>query len=114
MSATIIMFNDKKKLEEFMKMMNVREVSAKEVVIKRDGGKDIFISNPHIVIANVGGHEVYQISGNVSEKSSVSEKDISIVMEKTGKTREEVVRKLEELDNDLATAIIELKEAENL
>ena len=56
------------------------------------------------------GKDVYQISGEVSESISINEKDIEFVMEKTGKDRDTVVKKLEELNNDLVKAIMELKE----
>lgn len=53
---------------------------------------------------------MYQISGEVSESISVNEKDIEFVMEKTGKDRDIVVKKMEELNNNLVKAIMELKE----
>lgn len=101
---------DPKKVKEMMKKlnMNVREVRAEEVVIKCKK-KNIVISQPEIMIADMMGKEVYQISGVVSESDQISEKDIKMVMQKTGKSRETVVKKLEELNNDLAKAILELK-----
>ncbi|MBI2971139.1 MAG: nascent polypeptide-associated complex protein [Candidatus Aenigmarchaeota archaeon] len=102
--------NDKK-LQEAMKKLNlnVREVNAEEVIIKCKD-RNIIISKPEIMIADMLGKEVYQITGEISESASSSETDIKLVMEKTGKDRETVVRKLEELDNDLAKAIMELTE----
>lgn len=102
--------NDPKKLEKMMKKlnMNVKQVNAEEVVIKT-GEKDIVISDPEIMIVNTMGKDIYQITGSVSEKNHTNEDDIKTVMEKTGKDRETVVKKLEELDNDLAKAIMELK-----
>ena len=102
--------NDKK-IQEAMKRLNlnVREVKAEEVAIKCSD-RTILISKPEIMIATVMGKDVYQISGVVSESSRLNEHDIALVMEKTGKDRETVVKKLEELDNDLAQAIMELRE----
>lgn len=102
---------DPKKLEQMMKKLNlnVREVEAELVTIKTKE-KDIIIKKPNVMIADMMGKEVYQITGEVYEKLPVEESDISLVMEKTGKDRETVVKKLEELDNDLAKAIKELKE----
>ncbi|MFH0832178.1 MAG: nascent polypeptide-associated complex protein [Candidatus Aenigmatarchaeota archaeon] len=99
-----------KKMQEILKKMNmnVREVRAEEVII-RCKDKNIIISKPEIMIADMLGKEVYQITGEVSESSNMSEKDIALVMEKTGKDRETVVKKLEELNNDIVNAIIELK-----
>jgi len=104
---------DPKKLEKMMKKLNlnVQEIPAEVVVIKTKQ-KNIIISKPEIMLAKLMGRDVYQISGEVSESYNVSEEDIQMVMEKTGKDRDAVVRKLEELNNDLARAIIELKEAE--
>ncbi|MDI6721278.1 MAG: nascent polypeptide-associated complex protein [Candidatus Aenigmarchaeota archaeon] len=103
--------NDPKKIEKMMKRLNlnVRQVDADKVVIEGKE-KKIVIRNPEIMIADMMGREVYQITGNVEESMPVREEDILMVMEKTGKDRKTVVEKLEELDNDLARAIIELKE----
>ena len=99
-----------KKIQEMMKKlnMNVQELEAEEVIIKTKK-KNIIISKPEVMIADMMGKEVYQISGEVSEADIISDKDIEMVMEKTGKDRDIVVKKLEELDNDLARAIMELK-----
>lgn len=101
---------DPKKIQQMMKKLNlnVEQVDAEEVIIKTKT-KTIIISNPEVMIADMMGKEVYQISGEVSEAELIDEKDIQVVMEKTGKNRDEVVKKLEELNNDLARAIIELK-----
>lgn len=100
-------FSDSKKIEEMMKKMNmnIKNVEALEVVIKTKD-KNITISKPEVMIANIMGKDVYQITGQIKE---TSEEDIKLVMDKTGKDRETVEQTLEELDNDLAKAIIELK-----
>ena len=102
---------DPKKMQKLMKKLNidVQEIEAKRVVIECEG-KDIIISNPEIVLADMMGKSVYQITGEVSESYPINEEDIKMVMDKTGKDRETVVKKLEELNNDLARAIMELKE----
>jgi alpha-NAC-related protein len=102
--------SDPKKMEKLMKKLNlnVRQVEAEEVIIKGKG-KKIVIKKPEIMIADMMGREVYQITGEVQE-SMVNEEDIQLVMQQTGKDRKTVVEKLEELDNDLAQAILELKE----
>ena len=82
---------------------------AEEVIIKTKT-KNIIISAPEVMITDMMGKEVYQISGEVSEAGNINEDDVKMIMEKTGKDRETVVKKLEELDNDLAKAIMELKE----
>lgn len=106
------MFGKEKKVEEMMKKLNlkVRELEAERVLIQGKN-KEIIIKKPQVMIADMMGKEVYQITGDVYERIPPKEEDIKIVMTKTGKDRETVVKKLEELNNDLARAIIELKES---
>ncbi len=101
---------DPKKIQEMMKKlnMNVQQIDADEVIIKAKG-RNIVISRPEVMLTNMMGKDVYQVTGEVSEAESISEKDIEIVMEKTGKDRDAVVKTLERLDNDLARAVMELK-----
>ena len=98
-----------KKIQEMMKKMNmnVKEIKAQEVIIK-SSDKNITISEPEVMLTNVMGKNVYQISGQVSENKT-NEEDIKMVMEQTGKDRETVSKTLEKLNNDLAKCIIELK-----
>jgi alpha-NAC-related protein len=101
---------NKENVEKAIRKMGVelREMEASEVIIKTTGYQ-IRITKPEIVIANILGKKVYQISGEETmENLEPKEEDIKIVMEKTGKDRETVVNKLRELNNDLAKAIIEL------
>ena len=104
---------DPKKIQDMMKKLNinVNQIEAEEVIIKQKN-KNIIISNPEVMVTNMMGKDIYQISGEISESEQINEQDIKTVMEKTGKARKTVVKKLEELDSDLARAIIELKESE--
>ena len=101
---------DPKKMKEMMKKLNmqVEEMNAEEVLIKKEDG-DIKIKNPEIMITNMSGRKVFQITGDISEASGPSKEDIEMVMEQTGADEETVSNKLEELNNDLAQAIIDLK-----
>jgi len=98
------------RIEKMMKKMGIKTemIDAEEVIIKCKD-KKIIIEKPTVMLTNVMGQDAYQVTGSV-RVISVNEDDIKMVMEKTGKSREEVVAKLEELNNDLARAIIELKE----
>lgn len=101
---------NKKDVEKIMKKigMELSEMDAREVIIKTSEYQ-IRIENPEVIIANILGKKVYQISGEEKlENLEPKEEDIKLVMEKTGKDRETVVNKLKELNNDLARAIIEL------
>ncbi len=101
---------DPKKMQQLMKKLNinVQQIPAEEVIIKCKD-KDIVIKKPEVMLADMMGRDVYQITGDVTEASAVSEEDIQMVMEQTGKDRKTVTEKLEELDHDLARAIMELK-----
>ena len=101
---------DPKKMEQMMKKlnMNVKNIDAKEVIIKTDNG-NIIISDPEVMVVDMMGKDVYQITGDISGKKGSNEEDIKMVMEHTGKDRQTVEKKLEELNNDLAKAIMELK-----
>jgi len=101
------------KMEKMMKKMGIKttQIDAEQVIINCKD-KKIIIDNPNIMVTNVMGQDAYQITGSVREEKAVREEDIKMVMEKTGKPREEVLAKLEELDNDLVRAIMELKEKE--
>ncbi len=104
---------DPKKIQDMMKKLNinVNQIEAEEVII-RQKDKNIIISKPEVMVTNMMGKDIYQISGEISESENISEHDIQMVMEKTGKDRDTVVKKLEELNSDLARAIMELKEEE--
>ena len=100
--------NDPKKVEQMMKKLNIttKQVDATEVIIKSRNG-NIVIEKPEVMIMHMMGKEVYQITGK--QKKGAKEDDVKMVMEHTGKDRATVEKKLEELNNDLAKTIMELK-----
>ena len=101
-----------RQLEKMAKRMGIQAtpIPADEVIIKTPEA-DIVITNPQVSKVNMMGQETYQITGDVSErpKEAFSEDDVSMVMEKTGATREEVEKALTETNGDLATSILKLK-----
>ncbi|MBI5060825.1 MAG: hypothetical protein HZB67_00765 [Candidatus Aenigmarchaeota archaeon] len=101
---------NEEKIQAMMKRLNINieKIDAQEVLIKTQKG-DIVISAPEVVKTAIMGRDVYQVTGRANE-TAVNEDDITFVMKKTGKDRNTVVKKIEELDNDLSQAIIELKE----
>ena len=96
---------DNRKVQDMMKKLNmdVKELDAQKVTIKTQD-KELIILKPQVMLVDMMGRTVYQVTGSV-----VEEDDVQAVMKKTGKDRETVVRKLEELDIDLAKVIKELK-----
>ena len=104
-----------KNVEKMMKKLNIQtdDIDAEQVIIKtRDG--NLVIDNPQVMKMNMMGREVYQITGDVKkgggEKEKKKEEDVKLVMEQTGKDRDTVEAKLEEMNNDLAKVIMDLKE----
>lgn len=105
-------------VEKMMKKMNIKtnEIDAEKVIIKKSDG-DIVIENPQVMLMNMMGRDVYQVTGDAregkkEEKKETKEEDIKMVMEQTGHDRSTVESKLEELNNDLAKAIMDLKKKE--
>ena len=95
-----------------MSKMGIKQedIPAKRVVIEQED-KNTIIENPQVTKVNMAGQDTFQIIGDISEEhkeEEIREADIKQIMEKTGKTREEAEKALEEADGDLAQAIIEL------
>jgi len=99
-----------------MSMDGVEDVT--EVII-RTSSKDIVIEQPEVAILNMQGQRIYQVVGGtvtekkpertVSSKPSVSEEDVRLVADQTGKSVEEAKKALIECEGDLAKAILLLQ-----
>ena len=102
---------DPKKMAAVMKQMGIKqeEVESERVVIEREG-RNIVIENPHVMKVIMQGQETWQISGEAREvvEERISEEDVKLVAEKTGKTGEEARNALEESDGDIAESILKL------
>lgn len=101
-----------KKMQAVMKQMGISqdEILASKVIIEKTDGNKIVISNPSVTKMNIQGQDMFQIQGEVGEESipvGVSEEDIKIVMEKTGKSEQEAKEALEKT-GDLTDAIMQL------
>ena len=85
--------------------IKIREIRAEEVLIRSE--REIRIRDPRISVIEYGGERFYMISGReeVSEEIKFSEEDIKILMERTGKSREDVERALKESGGDLLKAL---------
>ena len=55
------------------------------------------------------GQETFQITGDISEESSISEEDIKMVVEQTSVSEEQAKESLEKNNGDIAKTIMELK-----
>ncbi|MBC8434885.1 NagC family transcriptional regulator [archaeon] len=95
-----------------MKKMGISQipVDAKRVIIECED-HNIVLDEPSVLKVNMQGQQTYQISGEEREESTqvFSDEDVQMVVEKTGKSEEEVREFLENNAGDIALAIIELK-----
>ena len=88
-------------------LKHMEQIEAKEVRIVGEN-EDIIIENPRVFRVNMMGQEVFQITGNPKVEEKVKEEDVKLVMEKTGKSKEEVIKKLKENKGDIAKTILDL------
>jgi nascent polypeptide-associated complex subunit alpha len=101
--------------------MNMDSVPDVEQVIIRTSAKEIVIKQPEVAILEMQGQKIFQViggkltekapSGSVSTASKVmvSEEDVRLVADQTGKSIEEAKKALEECEGDLAKAILLLQ-----
>ena len=102
---------DPKKMEQMLKKLGMKmdNVPASRVIIKTDSG-DITIDEPQVVKTTMKGQVVFQVSGNVKEKTFTDE-DVKLIIEQTGIKDEEKIKKLlQENNGDVAKTIMQLKE----
>ena len=109
------MFNlDPKKMQAMMKQMGIsqEEIASSKVIIEKEDGGKIIISNPSVAKINAQGQESFQISGDISEqnneKPGFSEKDIKTIREQTGCSEKQAKQALEKT-GDLVEAIMLLR-----
>ena len=102
-------------MQNAMKRLGIKqeEIDAQEVIIKTPDS-EIVIHNPQVSKVNMMGQETFQIMGRVEERSlssepEMSEEDIKTVVEQTGASEEEAKQAIEDNGNDLAKAIMDLK-----
>lgn len=103
---------DPKKIQQMMSKMGIKQenIKADRVIIEQED-KNIIISNPEITKINMSGNETFQIAGDISEEhkeAEIKEADIQTIMEKTGKSKAEAEKALEDANGDIAEAIISL------
>ena len=88
-----------KKMQSMMKQLGIKqeEIEAARVIIERADERKIVIENPSVTKIEMQGQETWQISGEVTEEEpGVSEDDVKLVSEKTGKSEEEAKRRSQE------------------
>ena len=101
--------------------MNMDSVPDVEQVVIRTNSKEIVVEQPEVAILEMQGQKIFQvIGGKVTERAPqsttagapkvvVSEEDVKLVADQTGKSVEEARNALEECEGDLAKAILLLQ-----
>ena len=101
--------------------MNMDSIADAEQVIIKTRSKDIIIEQPEVAILEMQGQKIFQvIGGKITEKAPetsaptssqphLSETDVQLVADQTGKSMEEARKALEESEGDLAKAILLLQ-----
>jgi len=87
--------------------IKTEEVKAKRVIIELEDERWVF-DHPTVIKTSMGGQEAFQIIGNYVKEAEISEEDVELLMEKSGKSREEVLKALRESKGDLAEALARL------
>ena len=101
---------DPKKMQQMMKQLGMKmdNIPASQVIIKTDAG-DIIVEEPQVVKTTMQGQIVFQVSGNVKEKS-FSDEDVKLVMDQSGIADKDLAAKsLQEANGDVVKAIMKLK-----
>ncbi len=103
---------NQRRMQEAMRRLGIQqhEIDAEKVIIETPD-KRIIINSPQVVKVNLMGQDTFQITGNISEENrefEPSEEDIKLVVEKTGRSRDEVIKVLKETDGDIASSILKL------
>jgi nascent polypeptide-associated complex subunit alpha len=103
------------KIQGMMKKMGISQtpLNVNRVIFETKEG-NLIIDDPSVIRIMMQGQESYQVTGEAHEETqeeteNFSDDDVLMVMEKTGKSEEEVKQFLEENDGDIAKAIMELK-----
>ena len=102
---------DPKKMQQMLKKLGMKmgDIPANQVIIKTDSG-DVTIDEPQVTKITMKDQVVFQISGNVKQKTSTDE-DVKLVAEQTGiDDKERIKQLLQQNDGDVAKTIMQLKE----
>ena len=91
--------------------INIKNIDNVEKVIIQTDKKEIIFEDAEVSIMDAQGQKTYQIVGTPIVRSREAEQksdDIKLIMEQTGKSKDEAKKALEESDGDIAEAILKL------
>lgn len=108
---------DPRQMKQMMRQMGMsqEELDASEIIIRTKSGKELIFSNPSVQKIKMQGQETFQISGPYVESEpqaqiTISEDDIEMVAAGAKVSKEIAKKTLEEVDGDIAHAIVNLTE----
>lgn len=104
-----------KQMNQMMRKLgiNVKEIKNVQKVIIQTDTKEIVFDDAEVTIMNAQGQKTYQITGNPiikEKKEEIPQADIDLIIEQTGKSKEEAIKALEQTKGDIAEAIMLLTE----
>ena len=88
-----------------------QEIPASRVIIQLKDGGETIISNPNVVLVDMQGTRMFQVTGTVeeSEKGGKEKSDAQLVSESAGVDLKTAEKVLKEENGDIAKAILKLK-----
>ena len=101
-----------KQMQGMMKQLGIKteDLNAKKVIFELEDGNKLVIENPSVNVMNTQGQKIYSVVGKAKEEKGLNEDDLKMVIEQTGKTKEEAEKALNESNGNIAEAIMKLKE----
>ncbi len=100
-----------KKLQQMMKQMGIDVVqldNVQKITIELPD-RDLIFEDATVSVMTASGTKTYQISGEPTERTKISEDDIALVMEQAGVSDEKARQALRAAGGDLAEAIMKLQ-----
>ena len=104
-----------KQMNQMMRKLgiNVKEIKNVQKVIIQTDSKEYVFDDAEVTIMNAQGQKTYQVTGNPDIrdiKEKISNDDIELIVDQTGKSEEEAKKALEKTNGDIAEAILLLTE----
>lgn len=99
-----------RQLQKLMRQMgmSMEQLEGVEEVVIRTADKEYRFVDAEVNVMEVKGDKTYQVTGTPDIVERMSEDDVALVAEKTGKSPEEARAALKQSDGDIAQAIINL------
>ncbi len=100
-------------MKAMMKQLGIKQedIEVLRVIIEKADGNKVIIEPAQVQRIVMQGQESWQVSGESREESGMSESDIELVAEKTGKSKIDAKKAIEEAGGDIAQAILSLSES---